>query len=90
MTTRDIPIITHVAIIYNDVVYSLPKPNRHHNVIRLIGGISGPHKEGFLDENMKFYNRKDAMLLAVSNGQLNRKQGAEFYQGPELFSEDLW
>ena len=41
--------ITHVAIKYNGVVYSLPKPNRHHHVIRSIpGGIAGPDVQGFL------------------------------------------
>lgn len=36
----NLPYITHVAIKYNGKVYSLPKPNRHHHVIRMIGGMS--------------------------------------------------
>ncbi len=82
--------ITHVAIQYNGNTYSLPKPNRHHHVIRMIGGISGPHKEGFLDTEGRFLNRTTAMQVAIAYKQLKRRPGKEFYQGPELFSEDLW
>lgn len=82
--------IVHVAIKYKDKIYFLPHPNRHHNVIRMIGGMDGPHKEGFLDSDGKFLNRTEAMLVAVECGQLRRREDAQFYQGPELFSEDLW
>jgi len=57
--------ITHVAIKYNGVVYSLPAPNRHHNVIRLIGGVYGSDIQGFLDEEGVFLNRREAYVLAV-------------------------
>lgn len=82
--------IIGVAVIYNGTLYSLPAPNRHHNVIRSIGGIYGSSKEGFIDDESKFLTRTEAMLLAKQNGQLNRREGVEYYQGPELFSEDLW
>lgn len=82
--------ITHVAIAYKGSIYSLPAPSRHHNVIRMIGGMRGPHTEGFLDSYGSFLDRRDAMKLAESNGQLNRRPGAEHYQGPELYSEDVW
>jgi hypothetical protein len=85
--------ITHVAIQYAGKTYSLPAPNRHHNVIRMIAaengvGIRGPDKQGFLDETGKFLNRKDAMLIAQATGQLNRRPGG--YNGDDLYSEDLW
>lgn len=43
--------ITHVAIEFNGKVWSLPKPNRHHHVIRAIAaengtGINGPDIQG--------------------------------------------
>lgn len=85
-----LPLITHVAIYHVGRIHALPKPNRHHHVIRQIGGIYGPHTEGFVDNAGNFLNRVDAMALATKNGQLNRREGVEFYQGPELFSEDLW
>ena len=87
--------ITHVAIVYDNKTYSLPKPNRHHNVVRMIFqdngiGVKGPDTQGFLDSSGKFLNRRDAMVLATSTGQLNRLPGDHVYQGPDLYSEDLW
>jgi len=83
--------ITHVAVIYNGVTYSLPRPNRHHNVIRMIkGGCYGPTNQGFLTDAGLYINRRDAFVLAKANGQLNRLSGDQYYQGDELFSEDLW
>jgi hypothetical protein len=85
--------ITHVAIKYDGKVYSLPKPNRHHNVIRMIAkengvGIKGADLQGFLDDQGTFLNRRKAYALACVNGQLSRRPDG--YQGLELYSEDLW
>ena len=87
------PQITHVAIQYAGKVWSLPAPNRHHNVIRMIAeetgdGIRGPDVQGFLDENGRFLRRAQAHALAVRSGQINRRPGG--YQGSDLYSEDLW
>lgn len=85
--------ITGVAIRFEGKVYSLPPPNRHHNVIRHIRevtgtGICGSDVQGFITDEGEFLNRRAAMTLAAINGQLKRGPGG--YQGPELFSEDLW
>jgi hypothetical protein len=86
--------ITDVAIKYDGVIYSLPRPNRHHHVIRLIAsingvGIKGPDVQGFLDENGEFLNRQGAFIRAQRTGQIIRpKVGG--YRGGDLFSEDLW
>ena len=90
---RQLPKITHVAIKYAGRVWSLPAPNRHHDVIRMIAedtgeGISGPDTQGFLEETGKFLSRTEAFVLASENGQLRREPCG--YQGPKLFSEDLW
>jgi hypothetical protein len=82
--------ITHVALKDNNKIYSLPAPNRHHDVIGMIGGTHGQEVQGFLDANGVFLNRKQAFLVAQATGQLNRREGPGHYQGPELFSEDLW
>lgn len=89
------PAIVGVAIKYAGKVWSLPKPNRHHNVIRHIkevtgSGISGPDVQGFITDDGIFLNRREAMALVKTNGQLNRRPGTQFYQGPDLYSEDLW
>jgi ethanolamine utilization microcompartment shell protein EutL len=80
--------ITHVALKDGNKIYSLPAPNRHHNVIGMIGGTHGQEVQGFLDANGVFLNRKQAFVVAQMTGQLNRQPFG--YQGPELFSEDLW
>lgn len=88
MTQRQ---ITHVAIKYGSKVYSLPKPNRHHHIIRMIGRMRGPNTQGFLDDQGKFLDRRAAYKIAAANGQLDRSNhGPGAYQGDELFSEDLW
>ncbi len=91
----EIPSIVGVAIKNAGKVWSLPKPNRHHNVIRHIvevtgNGIKCSDVHGFITDDGVFLNRCEAMVLARVNGQLNRRPGAQFYQGPDLYSEDLW
>ena len=80
--------ITHVALKDGNKVYSLPAPNRHHDVIGMIGGTHGQEVQGFLDANGTFLNRKQAFVVAQMTGQL--KRGPDGYQGDQLFSEDLW
>lgn len=87
--------ITHVAIKYNNRTFSLPAPNRHHDVIRLIAkengeGIKGPDEQGFLDNYGNFLTRYEAMQHAIKHNQLIRTNQTNIYQGPKLFSEDLW
>lgn len=95
-TRSALPRITHVAIQFDDKVWSLPAPNRHHHIISMIAltngiGINGPDVQGFLDSNGTFLSRRGAMQLAKDNGQLNRRpMPAGYYQGNELYSEDLW
>jgi hypothetical protein len=56
----------------------------------VIGGIDGPDVQGFLDANGVFLTRGQAYEVAVQTGQINRREGPGHYQGPLLFSEDLW
>lgn len=81
--------ITHVAIILDGITYSLPPPNRHHHVIRMIRD-SGVKKQvrgtqGFLTEDGAFIERKPAAKLALKTGQIS-----ELDVPPNLYSEDLW
>lgn len=90
------PVIVAVAIKTLTETYSLPKPNRHHNVLKVMDNLYVEHDynteiQGFLDSNGRFMNRKDAFILAESNGQLNRSNHPKnSYNGNELFSEDIW
>lgn len=88
--------ITHVAIKRirpneGEIVFSLPAPNRHHNVIHLHPISMEPEGfrevQGFLDNNGLFLDRYDAMFVAEEAGQLIRKTGSD---PRKLFSEDIW
>lgn len=81
--------ITHVAIWYDDCIYALPQPNRHHDVIRMIGGIGGEDIQGFLADEHVFLDREEAMIHAQACGQVKARLPGQ-YNGNELFSEDLW
>ncbi len=84
-----------MAIRFRGTVYSLPAPNRHHDVIRhiweTIGGDAVDaygNDQGFLDENGNYLNRKQALVVASMNGQLkDRALGPTLKQ---LYSEDIW
>lgn len=91
MTDR--PPITHVAIRFQGKVWSLPAPNRHHDVIRLIVEETGVEyvnahgdDQGFLDESGRYLRRQAALLSAEANGQVKQKTNPP----NKLFSEDIW
>lgn len=83
--------ITHVAIIFNDKMWSLPRPNRHHHVIHQIHldtdatDIYGD--QGFLDHDGNFLDRPTALTHAISCNQLltNRPIHDDW-----LYSENVW
>jgi hypothetical protein len=84
--------ITHVAIRFQGVVYSLPEPNRHHDVIREIVQKTGVShvdndEQGFLDEDGRFLNRSQALLRALLTNQI---KDPNKIRAKMLFSEDLW
>lgn len=86
--------ITGVAIRYNNKEYRLPKPNRHHNIIRTIAeengeGIKGPDIQGFYTDTGIFLDRKQAFHWANYCNQV-KPRGPNEYNGNQLFSEDLW
>lgn len=92
MTPR--PRITHVAVRFNGQIYSLPPPNRHHDVIWEIARVTnastvraGGDNQGFLDESGRYLTRKEALLVALENNQV---KDASQIRGRSLFSEDLW
>ena len=67
-------------------------PGRHHTIIhalsdsgftpdQIAGGI-----QGFVTNEHKFVNRRQACTIARKAGQIMKKTGPAF----ELYSEDLW
>jgi hypothetical protein len=82
--------ITRVAVVYNNTVYSLPAPDRHHHVLRVIykeHQTSSPHKSGFLNNMGVYLTRQQALTVALAAGQV--KDPNNVHAG-KLFSEDLW
>lgn len=83
--------IVSAAISHEGHVFSLPRPARHHDIIRLIHERTGQpvrgEEQGFLDDRGRFLRRKPAARVAVVCGQV--KPEALLSSGM-LFSEDLW
>ena len=91
--------ITHVAIRFNGQIYSLPAPNRHHDVIRHIvtstASTDNPithvdardDDQGFLDSAGRYLNRRQALRIAQKSGQL--RPDRPIYYG-KLYSENVW
>ncbi len=83
--------ITQVAIRYQGKVYSLPAPNRHHHILRMIFEETGEpmeeNEQGFLDEEGNFLNRIEALAHALAHNQV---LDPDNIRAGRLFSEDLW
>ena len=84
--------IVGVAIIsHKGEVISLPKPNRHHNVIHyMVKELNHPipikGQQGFITENGTYVDRVSAKYIATWHNQLlPRESGLD-----ELFSECVW
>lgn len=82
--------IEAVAIRCNGKLYSLPRPNRHWNVIAKIhaetGGPIRKDWQGFLDNEGRFVGRQEACRIAMRAGQVKVKTSPSWV----LFSEDIW
>jgi hypothetical protein len=75
------------------VVVSKPAPARHHHVIHEVAVATGkpvhPLAQGFVTSTGRFVDRKEAMVIALTAGQLldpSKVTGAM----PQLYSEDVW
>ena len=70
-------------------VHSLPRPHRHHTVLRKFPMSDIANSiQGFIDENGSFLNRKDACQRAIETGQITLPKRTSPQN--QLFSEDLW
>jgi hypothetical protein len=81
--------IVAAAVQFNGVIFTIPKPARHHNIVHAMFYMGLPklaqQEQGFLLDSGQYINRKDAAILALANGQV-----AELEAPPYLYSEDLW
>lgn len=82
--------IVAAAIRQGTMICSVPKPGRHHDVIREMArsGIPIPidGEQGFLTSEGHFVDRKRAKYIATLAGQVLTKHG----NPNQLFSEDVW
>lgn len=81
--------IVAAAILYEGRLYTLPQPARHSHVIGVIWHeikkqVAG-ETQGFVTDEGKFVDRKEALRIATEAGQITEPSGL-----PELYSEDLW
>jgi hypothetical protein len=90
--------ITHVAIRFQDKLWSLPRPYRHHHIIRVIMYLDGKFgdgeltsvdthdkDQGFLDHTGAYLDREQALKHAMACGQVVKGKWGE-----HLYSEDVW
>jgi len=84
--------ISRAAIKQDRVIYSVPRPGRHHDVICLINKSMGSsqlywvsRKQGFLTSDGKFVDRIKGARIAIKSGQI---KGLKW--PPKLYTEDLW
>lgn len=88
--TEDKGYIVAAAIKEGNMVCSVPKPGRHHDVIREMArsGVPIPiaGQQGFLTSEGHFVNRYEARDIARMAGQILTKTG----NPDQLFSEDVW
>lgn len=80
--------IVAAAIRQGELVCSVPRPGRHHDVIRAMVGAGVPTpivgEQGFVTNEGRFVGRAEARRIAVAAGQ-----GTPAHDR-HLFSEDLW
>lgn len=95
MTFDETERIIGVAIKYaNGITCSLPRPNRHHHIIRALAAMGVDHPtpassvQGFVTDSGRFVDRREAGRIADATGQAKRTVGSRV--GGDLYSEDLW
>lgn len=85
--------IVAAAVKRDGQVYSLPRPARHHDVLRSLGRGNRPGDvQGFVDEVGAFLTRLQAYQVACDRRQLLRPELHPRVAAPGrlLFSEDVW
>lgn len=76
---------------YDNKIYAMERPNRHHNIIHYLAfevGLPTPIKgnQGFLTSRGRFVDRKEASAIAFFSRQIKDDN----YKISTLYSEDLW
>jgi len=87
--------VDRAAILFDGVIYSVPRPGRHHDVIRFMAEKFGPDwylhddEQGFVLSDGSFADRARAWEHAVLAGQLLPRAPTDA-RGGRLYSEDIF
>lgn len=86
--------IVAAAIMFYGELWTLPRPARHHDIIKAhddVMHIGGSGNQGFIDDQGVFLSRRSAANHVLNCRQtLRRHPPSQLKWGDELFSEDLW
>ncbi len=90
----NLKVVAAACLDTNNRVWSVPKPARHHDVLyyMTVCGAKekdGPDSQGFKLSDGTYVDRLAAYTIAKKAYQLKERMPGE-YNGPELFSEDVW
>ena len=82
--------IIRAAIMVEGLPVSLPRPKRHHDIIRKYAEHPAISRgiQGFIDDREGFVDREVARSIVVDENQVLRFE--KFHHKTKLFSEDLW
>ena len=83
-------LIATAAICHEDLIFSMPRPYRHHHIAHKMFFSDLPKSwqryQGFVTTTGRFVDRKEAAQIALASGQITELK----FVSDELFSEDLW
>ena len=87
--------IVAAACVYRGIVYALPAPARHHDVIAYIGTkfelvgdpVHGGRDQGFIDSILGYVTRDVAAIRAIAKDQISPDK---LHPNGQLYTEDLW
>lgn len=89
--------IVAAAIKMDGVIWTVPAPGRHHDVIRRIcemcpsvDVVPGDATQGFVTDKDRFVDRTAAAILAILANQVKKDVRLSDLRGRQLYSEDLW
>jgi hypothetical protein len=88
---NDLRVVAAAVRTDEGLVHTLPRPARHHDVVRLLAESfdhpgRGTDEQGFLLSDGSFCRRRRARFVAEEAGQLLPRAS----DLAELYSEDVW
>jgi len=84
--------ISQAALFYGGEIYTVPRPGRHCDVIKMmcndygLRNMSRPENQGFVTSTGRFVNREEGLKIAQEANQIIKKHP----RASELYSEDMW